>query len=487
VVTPAEFVKAAEEFLEKVKIALTLRAPFLLPLFRRIPVAVCPQLRTMAVTDTGILLIGLEILYKSFGELFEDVNHELVHVILGHHIRGKTKKHEGVWNVAADCPDNEFLKACGFRVKNAVTAETISRLLKEGGIDIPPDEIRKYSAETIYRLLLRAGYPKKGMPCAKPVGVPIPIGAPEKGGGARQCPGAGQHVSVTIEPGQIPCTLEDALTEKPKSGQPVHLDLWFVQGGDPKFWEAMNERDERERFKKFQEWARRAMDEVMAFARRAGTGPLGALRMLMELVLKPKLSWADKLAGLVSHHFGSMRTVNPYKPHRRYPHFPAYRRRGIKVWALVDTSGSIGEKELLQALSEIYGIASECGGTIIVVPWDADVYEAMEVTDPEQVAFEVAKKMKGGGGTVIKPVLKWLVERLGETDLVVIFTDGFIFDLDDKPDPETVSLLKRILGTCTNSPVFVTWEKKPKALPNGFVVYHVGVNVPESPEALVPA
>jgi predicted metal-dependent peptidase len=100
-----------------------------------------------------------------------------------------------------------------------------------------------------------------------------------------------------------------------------------------------------------------------------------------------------------------------------------------KLWGLVDTSGSIDEEELRMFLGLLKHEARNA--TLMVMSWDADVYDVLKATNPRDVARKIAPKMKGGGGTIIKPALEKVQKLMSPGDGVIVITDGDIFDTGD--------------------------------------------------------
>jgi Mg-chelatase subunit ChlD len=77
-----------------------------------------------------------------------------------------------------------------------------------------------------------------------------------------------------------------------------------------------------------------------------------------------------------------------------------------------------------------------------VTCWDAKAYETVKVRGRDILPW-VKGKIKGGGGTVIAPALKKTLERMKPGDIVVVLTDGYIYD---KADAKTRDLAARIAG-----------------------------------------
>jgi hypothetical protein len=66
--------------------------------------------------------------------------------------------------------------------------------------------------------------------------------------------------------------------------------------------------------------------------------------------------------------------------------------------------------------------------------------------------------MKGGGGTVILGALEKCFKEMKRKDIVVIFTDGYIDDIEKK---NTLEMLDRIRAKASAS-IFLTTDKEHK-------------------------
>jgi predicted metal-dependent peptidase len=124
------------------------------------------------------------------------------------------------------------------------------------------------------------------------------------------------------------------------------------------------------------------------------------------------------------------------------------------IVVLVDTSGSIGEKELRRFVSEIYGIAEDVGARVVVIPWDAQAYPEVFIEHPADVNLLKSGGLKGGGGTIIGPALEKAVLEYPDAAAYVILSDWLIGDLED---PKT----RRLLAEIAPRTIAVTTEADP--------------------------
>ena len=90
----------------------------------------------------------------------------------------------------------------------------------------------------------------------------------------------------------------------------------------------------------------------------------------------------------------------------------------------LDTSGSIGDQEIREFISEVDAIKGQIRARIVLHACDEKLasdgpwlYESWEPVTPP-------KEISGGGGTDFRPVFEW-VERDGlRPDLLIYFTDA---------------------------------------------------------------
>ncbi|MFQ6095208.1 MAG: VWA-like domain-containing protein, partial [Candidatus Bathyarchaeia archaeon] len=191
-----------------------------------------------------------------------------------------------------------------------------------------------------------------------------------------------------------------------------------IQEGDRSVNQPKNREELREVWK-------RLCEKAKAFAKQAGNMPAGLERIVDE-VLEVKPPWQ------VTVRFG-LRNSSKFDssfayPNRRSDDLPGPLNYRYTLWCLIDTSGSIRQEELKYFL----GIAKHeaRNASLRVIAWDAQSHEVLRAESPQQVARKVAAKMKGGGGTVCKPVLEKVYRLMSNGDAVIMLTDGEIFDAE---------------------------------------------------------
>lgn len=165
-----------------------------------------------------------------------------------------------------------------------------------------------------------------------------------------------------------------------------------------------------------------------------------------EEKLRPKVNWRKELAAAIRHAVADVAGASDYsyrRPSRRQGQIgngkvvlPSLRRPIPSVAVVVDTSGSMDDAMVSQALAEISGILKSLGQRegVHVLACDAQVQACSRVFRPEQV------QLAGGGGTDMGEGLS-AAEKIRPTPQVcIVITDGYT------PWPEQPPKMKTIVA-----------------------------------------
>lgn len=163
--------------------------------------------------------------------------------------------------------------------------------------------------------------------------------------------------------------------------------------------------------------------------------------MIENLYAPPVVQWQEKYRWTLEAHGKALRRRTLKRPSRRCtdPGFKGVTRRGrCVIYNAIDTSGSRSNKAISTAFPEMRA-ASIQGATNFWVQVDAEI-QRVERWDGTEEHLEVL----GRGGTDIQPVFDQMREinaRTGtDPDLVVIFTDGYIGNLNCGEYPTLILL-----------------------------------------------
>lgn len=178
-----------------------------------------------------------------------------------------------------------------------------------------------------------------------------------------------------------------------------------------------------------------------------------------EEKLRPKVDWRRELAAAVRHAVADVAGANDYsyrRPSRRQGQvgngkvlFPSLRRPVPSVAVVVDTSGSIDDAMLSQALAEISGILKGLGQRegVHVLAVDSQVHTCQRVFRPEQV------KVAGGGGTDMGAGLYAASKLRPLPQVCVVITDGYT------PWPDTAPRGMKVIVALTGDGETPDWAK----------------------------
>ncbi len=202
------------------------------------------------------------------------------------------------------------------------------------------------------------------------------------------------------------------------------------QGGEPfdthEWEEAQGLSDEEQK-----ELAKDIDDVIRQGALVAGKVGSGGNRTLEEF-LEPQVDWREVLRDFITDTCagGDFSTYN--KPNRRYLHLDLIMPSGVseKVEELVlavDTSGSIGQRELTTFLSEVRSICDTVKPSRVrILYWDTQVCrdEAYDMDELDRLVQST--KPKGGGGTEVECVPRYMAEYGIKPQATIVFTDGYL-------------------------------------------------------------
>lgn len=175
--------------------------------------------------------------------------------------------------------------------------------------------------------------------------------------------------------------------------------------------------------------ARDTARRIREHTRQRGDTPAGWERWADE-VLEPTVNWRRQLAAHVRHGAADVvgRVDFTYRrPSRRASAvpdvvLPSLRQPLPQVALVIDTSGSMSDSMLGQALGEVTGVLRSLGvarRNLRVIACDARAYRAQGVRDLGAVRLE------GGGGTDMGAGLDAAAALRPRPDLIIVLTDGY--------------------------------------------------------------
>ena len=231
------------------------------------------------------------------------------------------------------------------------------------------------------------------------------------------------------------------------SKNPDHSDCGGVTGGSARGYEIPKSDMDNPSIKNDQQDVirDRVAQDVIKHAREKGVGsvPGELLRWANEL-LNPQIDWKRELAGMMRSSLATVLGRKDYtyaRPSRRQssmaihdPEFilPSMRKPAPPTIAIIiDTSGSVQDKEITEFLSEVDGIASANGIAqgITVIPCDSQVGEIQKIRSISGIADI---KLSGGGGTDLRVGIAAAESLKPQPKIIIVLTDGYT------PWPESI-------------------------------------------------
>ena len=181
-----------------------------------------------------------------------------------------------------------------------------------------------------------------------------------------------------------------------------------------------------------------AVAQAAHVAKQTGKMP-GDIERQIEELLTPQLPWKDILRRFMNEKANDDFTWR--RGNRRFlaqglylPSRQSDDAMGEMV-VVIDTSGSIGQKELNEFGSEITDIIKETRPSkTIVIYCDSRIAHIDEFGPDDELKFAA----HGGGGTDFRPPFKWLAERQITPRALVYLTDGYGPFPEQEPDFPTM-------------------------------------------------
>ncbi len=210
---------------------------------------------------------------------------------------------------------------------------------------------------------------------------------------------------------------------------------------------------------------RQVAQEIAAHAKTAGTLPAGLLRWAQD-VIAPKVNWRALLAAELRRALAEVSGAVDYsyrRPSRRASVagavvLPALRRPVPEIAVVCDTSASMSEDLLAEALAEVDGLLRSLGMArqVRVLACDTAVATAQRVSSARQV------ELTGGGGTDMAAGIAAAAALRPRPALTVVLTDGYT----PWPElaPKGIRVLIGLLGD--GAPAAPSWARAVRVDPD---------------------
>ena len=202
-------------------------------------------------------------------------------------------------------------------------------------------------------------------------------------------------------------------------------------GLDDHDWEAA-ERMSEEEVKTLEKEVDQALRQgIIAQGRLNGDKAGGMPRELADL-LKPQVDWREVLKEFVKSICNAKDASSWRRVNRRFLSADTYMptligERVGRIVIGVDTSGSIGGKQITTFLSEVCAIAQDVKPSHIdLIYWDAAVASHEEYDEASVANIVTSTKPMGGGGTDPTCLMRYVREKMLQPECIIMLTDGYI-------------------------------------------------------------
>lgn len=154
-------------------------------------------------------------------------------------------------------------------------------------------------------------------------------------------------------------------------------------------------------------------------------------RSIQDL-LEPKVDWREQLREFLNSTCKNKDKSTWKRPSRRFVNQDIYMPSLIgeavgRIVVGIDTSGSIGQEQLTEFLSEIKCICDDVSPEAIeLLYWDTEVAGHETYNQGDYEALITTTKPKGGGGTHVGCVNEYIRDKRLEPEAVIVLTDGYV-------------------------------------------------------------
>ncbi len=180
-----------------------------------------------------------------------------------------------------------------------------------------------------------------------------------------------------------------------------------------------------------------AVSQAAARARQAGKLP-GGLDRFVDDLLEPEIDFEQILRRFIMEAIGHD-DMTWHPPDRRFVQMEEYLPTWVGYTSKpvvfgIDTSGSIGSKEIKKSVSEVEGFLQTYKIPLYLVYIDAAV-QSVEIYDGwGQRSVAGVTLPKGGGGTDFRPLFQWVEKEGLDITCMVYFTDLYGTFPEEEPD-----------------------------------------------------
>lgn len=150
------------------------------------------------------------------------------------------------------------------------------------------------------------------------------------------------------------------------------------------------------------------------------------MKRLVEGMLQPQLPWRMLLSRFMSSIAKDDYSYTRPSSRRGDPAiYPSLKSTQINAVIGIDVSGSVGNKELEEFISEINAIKGQVRAKITLLACDSELIDGSPYVFEPWEEVTMPTEIKGGGSTSFCPVFDWTNAQDQAPDIVIYFTDAW--------------------------------------------------------------
>lgn len=153
---------------------------------------------------------------------------------------------------------------------------------------------------------------------------------------------------------------------------------------------------------------------------------------IFDGLLQTKIDWREVLREFINTTCAGNDYSTWRRPNRRFISSGYYMPSGVseqvgELVIAIDTSGSIGGRELAKFLGEVKGICDQVKPDVVrLLYWDTEVCADEKYTGAEVESLVNSTKPAGGGGTTVECVPEYMAQHGVKPQAVIVLTDGYL-------------------------------------------------------------
>ena len=326
--------------------------------------------------------------------------HENLHIVLKHNMFGKSMFAENrkMANLAADFVVNDIIT----NINSLAPDKTRLVELPDGGVY--DAMFHNWSMREVFNYLKKH---------AKPSGKPSGKGNESGGKGNTPSPERTQGNG-------------DGDGNGDKSGDTVEVNgkVYDISKQDEHDFQDMT----NEEIKEYSEGIDKALREGGILAGRMG----GNTPRHIDELLKPQIDWREELREFVTSSMSGKDEFTWRKMNKRHLandiYLPSIEAETMgELVVAIDTSGSIGSKEITEFATELASICDLVQPEKVRVLWWDTMVHGEQIFNPDQYdKLHSVLKPLGGGGTYVSCVPVYINKNNIKAECVLVFTDGYV-------------------------------------------------------------